>query len=120
MNGVADLIFIANQYSPLVTPGLIKIEYRCTCSLEAAVNFTFRRGNTFNAAEALNVGILHIVDQYNIWLGYVTEVGNFTAGAGTHFNHGQISVAIHRQQGQWHANMIIEVARGSVDSSALA
>ena len=120
MNRVADLIFIANQYSPLVTPGLIKIEYRCTCSLEAAVNFTFRRGNTLNTAEALNVGILHIIDQCNIWFGYITEVGNFTAGAGPHFNHGQISVAVHRQQSQGHTNMIIEVARGGVNRPALA
>ena len=68
----------------------------------------------FNTTKPFQVGQAHVGDHAACRLGDITEVSDLSLVVGAHFHKGKPGVARHREQGERHPDVVVEVALGGV------
>ena len=70
------------------------------------------------AAESFEVGASDVGEDAVVGLGDRGQQRNLAAGAGAHLHDAELGLASHGQQGQRHADVVVEVAPGRIDPEA--
>ena len=98
---------------------IIGIEDGNTVSRQTAVNLALGGGNAVHRAKTFHMSRLDIVNQGDVRLRHRTEVSDFTGTAGTHFHHCELHPGFQRQQCQWYADLVVQVALRGQGSTPL-
>ncbi len=85
---------------------------------EVAVKFCFSLDDPFEAAKAFEVGAAHVGDKAEVGVGDAAEVGNLSRVAGPHLYDGNLCIGGDGEEGEWHAEVVVEVAGGGVGAVA--
>ena len=89
---------------------VVGIYYRHAVASQAGEDLAFGTGDIRYRTKAGEMGALGIVDQGNRWSGDIGQVGNFARMVHAHFDHGAVMFATQLQQGQWQADIVVEIA----------
>ena len=101
---------LRGELAPEAGAGVVAVVEGDTVGLEAGEDLALGPGHGLDAAEALQVGALGVVDQGHVGLGEAGEVGQLAGVVHAHLQHG---VAMGRGQAQHHqgqADVVVEVA----------
>ena len=87
-------------------------EQGAVAGVDGLVQGPFGADDVFLVAESLQVGAPDVGDDAVVRLGDVAQCLDFSRVVGAHFYDSELRFGGHAQQGQWHADMIVEIAFG--------
>jgi hypothetical protein len=94
---------------------------RCPfCCSQPSEQFLFAFFDPFNTTKTLQVGQSNVGDHAMRRLSDFAQIRDFSLVIGPHFHEGKFSVDGHRQQGEGHAYVVVQIAMGGVHVHILA
>ena len=94
-------------------------EDQAVLARQPAVEFGLGHDDALEAAEAFEVGAAHIGDESAVGVGDAAEELDFAQMVGAHLDDGNLGIGGDGQQGQRHAEVVVEVALGGRHAVAL-
>ena len=95
--------------SPFADPGFVQVEHRDARGIQPTVDFTLGGSDTGDGAEALDMGGQDVVDQGHGGPRDAAQVGDFPGRAGTHFDDRKAVLRAQTEQGQGHADVVVQI-----------
>ena len=109
----------AGATAPVTGPGQVGIDNRAIALAEAIEYLALGGGDIVQAAKALQVCRHGVEQQRDTGPAELTQPGDIARLCRAHLNHREFDTGFQREQGQRHADFIVEVALGSQGPAAL-
>ena len=91
---------------------IVQVEHRHTVRRQAVKNFALGFDDLFRTTEFTDMCVAGIADDGHVRPGQADRIGNFTHMVGAELNHCRDMLRRQLQQGQRHAQVVIQVAPG--------
>ena len=105
--------------TPLPGKWLVGIDNGKLPGTQTVKYFSLGGGHVLDTAETLQMGRPGVQQQGHRGLTEFTQPANIAGSGGTHFHHRKLDARLQPQQGQWHADFIVEITLGREGSAAL-
>ena len=85
-------------------------EYSLSVGFDMPIEFGLGFDDALKATETLQMRLAYVGDEAVVGVGNLAKKVDFPRVVGAHFYYGNLSIRLDTQQGEWHTDMVVEVA----------